>query len=306
MKLVGDIKGVSFTVMERQMKKILMAFGLLFAMNVSAADVEMKIECDECETDTQFINKAMKQTNKNGAYNIYISNFKLGVIKKVRYIKSVTYDKIGDPVDLTKAYIVAVEPIYIDSMNTYLTYSKKVAYILTERQVPEFITPSVYNVIVDSSTRNAVEAYYSQWDDLLEMTLRVATSYFTMTNRKPSVEMIFSDKSRAIFRIDDVSYPTLRFTLTLVRAIDKFGNSLPISPSSYNDMGVLNYPSSTEPDIEKAMSNAMIHGLNVVDVRPTNHTGSVGTGGNGGGRTICYTIRLSGAVNASIFKCMAT
>ncbi|MGL6473386.1 hypothetical protein ACSZNS_20570, partial [Aeromonas caviae] len=46
--------------------------------------------------------------------------------------------------------------------------------------------------------------------------------------------------------------------------------------------------------------------LNVVDVRPTNHTGSVGTGGNGGGRTVCYTIRLSGAVNASIFKCMAT
>ena len=283
--------------------KILIAFWLLFAMNASAAEVVMKVECNVCESDSQFIDKATRQTNKNGIYNVYISNFRLGIIKKVRYIKSVTYDKIGDPIDRTKVYIVPAESKFIESMNTYHAYNRRASFYLSEQQVPEYIAPSAYDIIVNTSNRNIMEAYYSQNNTLLEMLSSLTLTYFVLTDTKPSVELVFSDKSRAIFKVDDVSLPSMRLTLKLQRAIDKFGNSLPISPSSYNDLGLLSYPTATEPDIDKLLNIAITHGLTVVDVRPTNHSGG-GTGGNGGGKTICYKVTMSGAANSSSVKCM--
>lgn len=272
--------------------------------NAHAIDLSMqtiKKECANCITDVEFMNSAIAGL-RNGYYTIYVSNFSTGIVKKIYYRNLVSYDRNGDPIYSKEKYFEPVESIFLTSMTKYNNAQARLTLLLGQNHIPSFISESAYDVVVDPSKLNMIESYLSQIDGLIDWVGSLVEAVLVLRGINPTIDVIFNDGSRLILRIKDVSINSLRMTFTIERAIDRFGNTIPLNLKGYYSMGIAKFPSTAAGiiDIGKLMNNATMHGLPVVTIPQgatiTISIGSAGSGsGSGSGMSANITLSPAGS-----------
>lgn len=244
----------------------------VYAIDTSMQTV--KKECASCVTDVQFMNSAIAGL-RNGYYTIYVSNLHTAVVKKIYYKNLVSYDRNGDPVYSKEKYFEPVEANMLTAIKKYSTSRKSMDYLLSKTTIPSFIAESAYDVVIDHTKVNMIEAFVSQQDGFWDHVVSLAQAMLVLTNMPPTIEVMMNDGSRLIFRVKDVTLNTQRFTLVIERAIDKSGNSIPKDKASYMNMGVVQFGPNAEGDMDKLIHNATMHDVPVSSVPSGTKVGTV-------------------------------